>query len=272
MSHRKKPYKRHHFTIRLWHWVMVLSVFALLMSGLTIFNAHPRLYWGQAGHWQSDNVWLAIGSGTTASGAPIGYTKLGGAVLDTTGVLGYSQNSNGRVVRRAFPSWATVPSYYSLADGRRWHFFFAWALSFATLFYLISSIFTRHIKRDLWPERGQWSPKIWMIELFAHLRFNWRGKADSHYIAPQKLAYLFMGLLILPLLIITGLAMSPGMNAALPFLTDIFGGRQSARSVHFICAFILVVFAIGHLLLLFLNHPLQLIWGMMTGGKSDEKA
>ena len=95
--------RRHRLSTRVWHWVNAAAFFILLMSGLMIFNAHPRLYWGQYGA-NTDRSWLQIGS---ADGR--GYLRVGDAVFDTSGVLG-TQNVAGRVQTRAFPGWATIPS------------------------------------------------------------------------------------------------------------------------------------------------------------------
>ena len=100
----------------------VVTLFIMLMSGLMIFNAHPRLYWGQYGA-NYDPAWLEIGS---ADGR--GYLRIGEVSLDTTGVLG-ARSVDGRVQRRAFPGWATIPSTYDLALSRRWHLTFAWVFA-----------------------------------------------------------------------------------------------------------------------------------------------
>src|SRR6184192_2390958 len=95
---------RHRLPTRLWHWVNALIVFLMLMSGLMIFNAHPRLYWGQYGA-NFDRPWLMIGSTPTT-----GYLQLGSVKINTTGVLGRWKDNHGQVQTRAFPHWATIPS------------------------------------------------------------------------------------------------------------------------------------------------------------------
>src|SRR5687767_6027850 len=104
----------------------------MLMSGLMIFNAHPRLYWGQFGA-NADRAWLVIGS--TAEN---GFLELGGHRLATTGLLGHWRDGEGRVQRRAFPGWATIPSYYSLSGARRWHLAFAWLLALSLIAYFVA--------------------------------------------------------------------------------------------------------------------------------------
>jgi len=250
---------RHRASTRIWHWLNALVVFVMLMSGLMIFNAHPRLYWGEYGA-NFDHAWLEIGSTGDA-----GYLKLGSLQVPTTGVLGHRIEANGAVNRRAFPGWATIPSGYSLAAGRRWHLAFAWPLALGLLAYWITILINRHA-RDLTPRPAELAPRhLWQeIKDHARLRFP-TGAAALRYNTLQKLSYSGIIFLILPLIVLTGLAMSPAMDAAWPWLTDIFGGRQSARSIHFICAFAMVAFILVHLIMVVLAGPLNEIRSMVTG-------
>src|SRR5437667_896106 len=118
---------RHTVATRLMHWVNALCVFLVLMSGLQIFNAHPRLYWGQSGA-NADHPVLQIGARDGPGDRPIGILKVGDRELQRTGSLGVSSDGAGQPTARAFPSWATIPGWQDLASGRRWHFFFAWLL------------------------------------------------------------------------------------------------------------------------------------------------
>ena len=124
---------RHRLSTRVWHWVNVLVFVVMLMSGLMIFNAHPRLYWGEYGA-NPDPAWLEIG----ADGGR-GFLQLGSVRIDTTGVLGVSEHS-GRVQQRAFPAWATIPAGYDLALARRWHLSFAWLFAGGAALYLLSPL------------------------------------------------------------------------------------------------------------------------------------
>jgi thiosulfate reductase cytochrome b subunit len=238
----------------------VLAVFALLMSGLMIFNAHPRLYWGEFGA-NSDPALLEIGSTRTT-----GYLRIGSWQIDTTGLLGRSDDANGVSRRRAFPGWATIPSGYNLAMGRRWHLFFIWVLALVTTGYLIWSALNRHLSRDLLPSATELKPRhIWQdIKIHARLRFP-TGAAALKYNTLQKIAYVKVLLLLLPLMVLTGLTLSPGMNAAWPWLSSLFGGRQSARTLHFIVAWLIVAFVIVHLLMVVLAGPLNELRSMITG-------
>ncbi|MFM5923283.1 MAG: cytochrome b/b6 domain-containing protein [Novosphingobium sp.] len=222
---------RHHLVTRLWHWFNALVVAVMLMSGLMIFNAHPRLYWGQAGFARAD-AWLVLG-------------KPGGA---------------------AFPGWITLPSYYSLADARLWHLAFAWPLALALAFYLGWSINAGHLRRDIWPRLAELTPAHLWHDIVAHVRLRFpTGEAALRYNVLQKLAYAAVLVLLLPGIVLTGLAMSPGMDAAWPWLFDLFGGRQSARSIHFLCAFALVAFFVVHIAMVLLAGPVNEVRSMLSG-------
>lgn len=251
---------RHRLSTRIWHWVNALTVFLMLMSGLMIFNAHPRLYWGQYGA-NADPAWLEIGS-TPGEG----YARVGSLTLETTGLLGHWTGPSGAIERRAFPGWMTIPSYYSLASARRWHLAFAWILALGLIAHWAASLINRHLSRDLAPRKGELSPRhLWQdVADHARLRFA-KGDAALRYGPLQKLSYLGVIFLLLPLLVLTGLAMSPTMDAAWPWLLDLFGGRQSARSIHFICAMLMALFILVHLVMVVLAGPLNEVRSMITG-------
>jgi thiosulfate reductase cytochrome b subunit len=252
--------RRHRLSTRLWHWVNALAVFLMLMSGLMIFNAHPRLYWGRYGA-NADHAWLEIGS--TADG---GYLRVGRVQVPTTGLLGYHRMAGGAVNRRAFPGWATIPSTYDLAAARRWHFFFAWLLAAGLFAYWLASFLNRHAARDLFPRPGELAPRhLWReIKDHARLRFP-TGDAALSYNILQKLSYFGVIFILLPLLILTGLAMSPQMDAAWHWLLGLAGGRQSARSIHFVAAFLILAFILVHLAMVLLAGPVNEIRSMITG-------
>jgi thiosulfate reductase cytochrome b subunit len=252
--------RRHRVSTRLWHWVNALAVFLMLMSGLMIFNAHPRLYWGRYGA-NADHAWLEIGSS-----ADRGTLRVGAVTVATTGLLGYRRMKDGSINRRAFPGWATIPSTYDLAAARRWHFFFAWVLAIGLAAYWLTSFLNRHAWRDLVPRAGELTPRHLWREISDHARLRFpTGEAALHYNTLQKLSYFGVLFVLLPLLILTGLAMSPQMDAAWHWLLAIFGGRQSARSLHFIAAFLILGFILVHLLMVVLAGPVNEIRSMITG-------
>ncbi|MFM2411236.1 MAG: hypothetical protein RL481_2064 [Pseudomonadota bacterium] len=262
--------KRQRLSTRLWHWINVLSLVFLLMTGLNIFNAHPRLYWGHYGA-DADPAWLQIGGDDTR-----GFVRIGTIEITTTGVLGHWRNDAGELKIRAFPDWATIPSRYSLSVARNWHFAAAWVFAIALTAYMLISLLNGHVTRDLHVTRSEWSPNhIWQ-DIKDHARLRFHSGADAlKYNILQKLSYIGVIFVLLPLMIATGISMSPGMNAALPWLPDLFGGRQSARSLHFLCAFALVGFFFVHMLMVLLAGPRNELRSIITGwyrlpGKVDE--
>jgi thiosulfate reductase cytochrome b subunit len=249
--------RRHSLLVRITHWINVLCVTLLLMSGLQIFNAHPALYVGEDSDF--DSPVLAMTARNTPTG-PVGETEILGATFDTTGVLGLS-TTNGQLQARGFPAWLTVPSYQDLATGRRWHFFFAWALVLNGVVYVVAGILSRHVWRDLVPSRTQLrgiSRSIW-----DHLRL--RFEHGRRYNVLQKVAYLAMIFLVLPLIILAGMAMSPGLNAAFPWLVDVFGGRQTARTIHFLAAAAIVLFVLVHVAMVLISGVWNNMRSMITG-------
>ena len=252
--------KRHRLSTRIWHWVNAIALLIMLMSGLMIFNAHPRLYWGQYGA-NPDAAWLEIGNK-----AGTGYLKIGDYSINTTGVLGAFTDSDGSARADAFPYWATIPSSYNLADARLWHLAFAWVLGLALLFYMIRSLWNGHIREDLHITRPEWSLRnIWQdVKNHARLRFPTGTDALKYHIL-QKFSYISVIFVAIPLMILTGLTMSPGVNAAWPWLLDIFGGRQSARSIHFIMAFFLIGFFLVHMIMVLLAGPYNEVRSIITG-------
>ena len=222
--------RRHSLVTRLWHWLNAVVVTVLLMSGLMIFNAHPRLYWGHYGA-NPDRAWFELGGG-----------------------------------RGEFPGWLTIPSTYSLADARLWHLAFAWLLALGLLGYLVWSLLRGHIRRDLHITAREWRPAhVWHdIREHAALRFP-TGAAALRYNVLQKLAYCGVLFGLLPLLILTGLTMSPGMDAGWPWLVELLGGRQSARSLHFLAAAGIAAFIIVHIAMVVLAGPVNEVRSMITG-------
>ena len=222
---------RHRALVRLTHWINALAILFLLGTGLNIFNAHPRLYWGLYGA-DADQPFFSLGSVDTAAGTQ-GITQIGPWHFNTTGVLGWSK-VDGEFQARGWPDWLTIPSFQDLADARHWHFLFAWVLAINGLAYLIYSLWVRHIQKDIWPTRAD--IKAIPRSILDHIRLKHpTGDAAKHYNVLQKLAYLGV-ILLISLMVLTGLTMSPGMDAFFPWLLDLFGGRQSARSIHFLCA------------------------------------
>ncbi|SNS58759.1 Thiosulfate reductase cytochrome b subunit [Sphingomonas laterariae] len=251
---------RHRLSTRAWHWLNALTVIVMLMSGLMIFNAHPRLYWGHAGA-NADPAWLEIGATPTE-----GILKVGALTLPTTGVLGRWTDRHGVVQTRAFPGWATIPTDYSLAGARRWHLAFAWVLVIGGALYGVASLINRHIQRDLAPSRGELAPRHIWRDIKDHARGRLPGgEAAARYNILQKLSYLAVIFGLLPLMVLSGLGMAPGVDAGWPWIVDLLGGRQSARSIHFLCATALLGFILVHLAMVVIAGPINEIRSMITG-------
>jgi thiosulfate reductase cytochrome b subunit len=252
---------RHAGAVRITHWINALVLLVLLMSGLQIFNAHPALYIGSKSDF--DNPILAM-QPMMHDDKIYGVTTLFGWQFDTTGVFGLSGDAENGYEDRGFPWWATLPGYRNLAMGRRWHFFFAWFFLFNGLAYLLWSLGSGHLRRDLAPtgqELKHIGASVWD---HARLRFP-KGEEAKRYNVLQKLSYLLVVLVLLPLMLLTGLAMSPGMDSVFPILLDVFGGRQTARTIHFISASLIVIFFVVHLVMVLISGVWNNLRSMITG-------
>lgn len=260
-------FKRHALAVRVTHWVNALAIAFLIGTGLNIFNAHPSLYWGSYGADADDSKrWLEIGAMPGANGEQRGKTRVGPVMVDTTGVLGIATGPNGQPQAQGFPSWATFPSIRDLATARNWHFFFAWIFILNGLLYIGFGIWSGHLRHDLVPRlREMRLSNIWHdIVTHAKLRFP-KGEDAKRYHILQKLSYAGTALVVLPLIVLTGLAMSPSMGATTGWLIELLGGRQSARSIHFICMALTTGFILVHVLMVVLAGPYNEIRSMITG-------
>ena len=255
-----RRFYRHRLPIRVMHWTNVVCMTILLMSGLNIFNAHPALYWGQGSTFE--RPWVSIGAEDTPAG-PVGRTRIAGHDFDTTGVLGLSE-VDGEPAARAFPRWATIPSAQWLAMARHWHFFFAWVFVINGIAYLLYGLFSRHLVQDLVPTRDE------LARIGASIRDHVlfrppTGDAAKRYNVLQNLAYLVVIFGLVPLLIVAGLAMSPRLNAVWPGWVEWLGGRQSARTLHFLAAFGLLGFVVIHVFEVIVAGVWNEMRSMITG-------
>jgi len=256
-------YYRHTLAVRVMHWINVVALTILFMSGLMIFNAHPRLYWGKSSYTGRPPI-LEIGARESPESGVIGYTTIFGREFRTTGVLGLSTEPTGRVAARAFPSWLTIPDFQWLSMARAWHFFFAWILVINGLCYIVYSIWSRHLRRDLIPTRAQLAKIGQSIK--DHLLFRHEaGEAATRYNVLQKLAYLIVIFVLLPLVILMGLAMSPRIDTLFTGWVDLFGGRQSARTIHFVAAWLIVAFVLIHVFQVIVTGLWNNLRSMITG-------
>jgi thiosulfate reductase cytochrome b subunit len=251
--------RRYTALVRWSHWANVLCLLILLMSGLQIFNAHPALYWGEDSEF--DRPLLAIFTTFTAEGRPLGVTRILDTTFDTTGVFGRSEY-NGRPAQRAFPAWLTLPSAQDLATGRIWHLFAAWLFVANGVLFVGHSVVSRHFWRDLVPRLGRW--KTIASTVRDHLTFNLHKDTPTYNIL-QQLTYLFVILVAAPLSVLTGLTMSPGIVATAPWLLDVFGGRQSARTIHFLVTILFVLFVVVHVAMVLMTGFVNNMRSMTTG-------
>jgi thiosulfate reductase cytochrome b subunit len=261
----RHPYRyyRHRLPVRVMHWINVLAVVILLMSGLQIFNAHPALYWGKSSYTGKAPI-LEMTAETAPDGQLHGVTRLFGHSFDTTGLLGASRNGRGELVDRGFPSWATIPDNQWLAMARRWHFFFAWLLVLNGIAYCAYAIASGHLSRDLVPHRRDWRSIGQSVR--DHLRFRHpTGDAARHYNVLQKTAYLAVIFLVMPLIVLMGLGMSPWANTVIPGWVGLFGGRQAARTLHFVAAWALVAFVLVHVFEVIVTGLWNNVRSMITG-------
>lgn len=220
--------KRHAFSTRAWHWLNLPCVVVLFMSGLTISNAHPWLYWGEWG-FAPETAWLAV---------------------------------------PRFPDWMTIPGYYSLATARAWHILAAWPFALLLLFVWLAMVANRHFGRDIATTRREWSPRAIAADVKAHLRLDF-DDSGWKYNFLQKLSYGLVLGIILPGMVLTGIAISPGMAPGFGWIAELMGGRQSARSLHFILAWALFAFFVVHVALVLLSGPVRQMRDMITGGARD---
>ncbi|MFA6123347.1 MAG: cytochrome b/b6 domain-containing protein [Sphingomonas sp.] len=217
---------RHRLATRLWHWLNVVTVFIMIGSGLTILNAHPHLYWGQFGA-NPDHPWFNPPHA---------------------------------------PSYLTIPAGYNLAIARRWHLLFALVFAFGLLAFMVSSLINQHFQKDLRIRLKELAPAHLWFDLKEHLAFRFHDpKNPGAFNIFQKLSYVLVIFGLIPMMILSGLVLSPTMVAAWPWMLDLVGGRASARSLHFIAASGLVLFIIVHLVLVILAGAWPEVKSMVTG-------
>jgi thiosulfate reductase cytochrome b subunit len=250
---------RHGIAARVAHWGWTLAILVLVMSGLQIFDAAP--YLDASDKSDPAHRVLAFVAESTPAGA-VGYTVLFGHRIRTTHLLGYTDDGMGEESPRAFPAWLTLPAEQDLADGRRWHLLFAWVMFASWVAYLISAA-VRGTLRELVMRPGDFR-KLWPMQLY-YLRLRKTPPPHGTYNPLQKLTYNVVVFVFFPLLFLTGLTLSPGMDAAAPWLTAVFGGRQFARLWHFALMVTLLGYLATHLVLVLSTGFRNNMRSMITG-------
>lgn len=253
---------RHRLPVRVMHWTNVVCLIILLMSGLQIFNAHPALYWSDDSR---DATRVLHITQKQVAGQWRGVTRVGATEFDTHGVLGTSRgDAAGEYAARAFPSWSTIPGPQWLSMGRLWHFFFAWVFVVNGVCYLAWSVFTGHLRRDMVPTKAEIRGIGGSIRDHLLLRHP-HGEAARRYNVLQNIAYLVIVFGVLPLIVLGGWAMSPMMDAFAPGWVDWLGGRQAARTLHFVAAMLLVAFVLVHVFEVLVTGLVNNLRSMVTG-------
>jgi thiosulfate reductase cytochrome b subunit len=223
---------RHSAVVRVTHWITTLCFFALLVSGVEIVISHPRFYWGETGNVLTPSL-FELPIPASRSSVSTGY----GFVLP---------DQNG---------WS-----------RYLHFQAAWVAVFTGLLYTISGLFTGHLWKNLLPRGADLSWRALSIVIANHLRFKPPGEAEAwSYNVLQRLTYLFVIFVLFPLAIWTGLAMSPAIASVFPAAVTVFGGQQSARTIHFFVSVSLLFFLLVHIVMVCLAGFRNRIRAMITG-------
>jgi thiosulfate reductase cytochrome b subunit len=218
--------------VRATHWITVISFVALLVTGVEILISHPRFYWGEVGNSGTATL-FKIPIPSSRSTVPTGY----GYVLP---------DQNG---------WS-----------RYLHFEAAWVLVLTGLVYVIYGLWTRHFRKNLFPAPADRTWRAFRTVIARHLRLAPPDDADFRaYNALQRITYLLVIFVLVPFVIWTGLAMSPGFNAALPWAVNFLGGRQSARTLHFLVSVALVLFLLIHVAMVVLSGFATRMREMITG-------
>ncbi|HEY9180631.1 MAG TPA: cytochrome b/b6 domain-containing protein [Candidatus Baltobacteraceae bacterium] len=262
MQERKTVY-RHSGATRLTHWLFFLAFLALVSSGLQVFNAAP--YLDASDKTDPHHRVLSI----DAPRDNVGTTTILGRTFTTTGWLGWTDDGMGSKTTRAFPGWITIPAYQDLADGRRWHLFFAWIMIVSGVVYMAWG-FTRGGLSQI-VLRPSDVPKLLPMQLY-YLRLRKEPPAHGKYNPLQKLAYTLVLFVFAPLIVLSGLALSPGFDAWFPWLTQAFGGRQFARLWHFVLMLALIGFFIAHVILVATTGVLNHLRSMITGWYTLQEA
>jgi thiosulfate reductase cytochrome b subunit len=229
---------RHAAVVRVTHWVAAAACLALLVSGAEIVVSHPRFYWGDEGNVNTPALFqLPIPASRAAVQTGYGYVL---------------PDQNG---------WS-----------RSLHFEAAWALVLAGLLYGIHGLVSRHFQRDLAPSAASLAPAALRRALATHLRFARPGPEEAWSYNPlQRLAYVAVVFVLAPLMIWTGLAMSPAVVSAFPGAMSVFGGHQSARTIHFVATIALTAFAVVHVAMViragFVSRTRAMVTGRVSGGE-----
>ena len=234
--------------VRVSHWIAAASVLALVFTGVEILMVHPRLYWGEAGN------------------------DLTPALIE----LPISRNHRHGGWTGSTPFFATAGSPISASRtfdifnqngwGRSLHFLAAWTLVIPGILYVINGLTAGHFRARIWPRGGELAPRRIWLDVVDHFRLRVRpATGGPDYGVLQKFAYTFVVFVAAPLMVLTGITMSPAVTAAFPGLLGLFGGYQSARTIHFFTFLTIGAFAIAHVVMVVRSGFRRQMKGMTLG-------
>lgn len=228
---------RHSAVVRVTHWITTLAFLALLVSGVEILISHPRFYWGETGNVRTAPL-FKLPIPASRSTVPTGY----GYVLP---------DQNG---------WS-----------RYLHFQSAWVAVLTGLLYVLFGLFQGHFRQNLLPARGDFSRRGLSAVVARHLRFRPASEEEARsYNVLQRLTYLLVIFVLFPMVVWTGLAMSPAIASAMPAAVTVLGGQQSARTIHFFVSVFLVLFLLVHVVMVWLAGFRNRMRAMITGRSATD--
>ncbi len=256
MNAPRRAVYRYTPVVRASHWLWVLAFAVLVGSGLQIFNASPNLDASD----KSDPARRVVAIGSPSDG--VGTTTIFGHTFTTTGWLGWTGDGMGARGAHAFGASITIPGYQDLASGRRWHLFFAWIAALCWLAWLIASAIKGNL-REMVLRRSDLG-KLWPMQAY-YLKLRKTPPPHGVYNPLQKAAYTIVLFVAAPLVVLTGLALSPGIDAIANPLTVVFGGRQFARLWHFAGMLALLGFFAVHVFQVATQGFVNQMRSMITG-------
>jgi len=230
--------RRHSGVVRATHWITFIAFMALLITGGEIVISHPRFYWGEVGNVNTHPLFV-IPIPASRDTVPTGYNYV-------------MPDQNG---------WS-----------RYLHFEAAWVAVLTAIVYGLYGIFSGHFRKNLIPKRADWTWRAYWDRIALYLRRKRPDRAeDSSYNVLQRTAYLAVIFVLFPLIIWTGLAMSPTFTSAFPATSELLGGRQSARTIHFFVSGLLLLFLFVHVVMVALSGFRSRMRAMITGNTRDSE-
>jgi thiosulfate reductase cytochrome b subunit len=240
--------RRHALWVRVSHWIVTASVLTLVFSGFEILMVHPRLYWGEAGN-DLTRAWLEL---------PISRNyKHGGWSTPVP----FFENAGGPVSARR-----TYQIFNQNGWGRSLHFLAAWGMLLPGAIYLVIGLFRGHFRAHIWPGARELAPRHILRDVVDHVYFRIPpASGGPQYGVLQKTSYALVIFVAAPMMVLSGVTMAPAFTAAFPALLDIFGGYQSARTIHFLTFVSLALFVSVHVVMVIASGFRRQIRGMTVG-------